>query len=229
MKWKKIGVLGGLGPQATIDFYSKVLYYCQTKVKPHANEGYPEMIIYNCNFPPFSEKNQNKVNPKLIKAAKSLEKAGADFIVIPSITPHIFYDSIKKSVSIPIINIIEEVVNIVKNKAKVVELLATTMTIKNNLFQSKFKKYKIKILTLNKNDQNQLEMIIFGVMEGKINQQKREIVIKMINKLKKSGASLIILGCTELPVLLGGLSKRKDFLDTLDIAAKIAVEKAMKT
>ena len=228
MKLKTIGVLGGLGPQATIDFYSKVLSYCQTKIEAHANECYPEMVIYNCNFPPFSEKNQNKINPKLIKAAKNLEKAGADFIIIPSITPHIFYDDIKRSVSIPIINVVEEVTNIIKNKTKTIGLLATTMTIKGNLFQSKFKKYKIKILILNKKDQNQLENIIFGVMEGKINKQKREIVIKMINKLKKSGASLIILGCTELPVLLEELSIRKDFLDILDVASKVAVEKAME-
>lgn len=225
---KTIGVLGGLGPQATIDFYSKVLSYCQTKIKAHANEGYPPMIIYNCNFPPFSERNKSAVNLRLIAAAKSLEKAGANFIVIPSVTPHIFYDDIKSTLSIPVVNVINEVINIAKHKSKIIGLLGTTATIKSTLFQSHLEKYGIKTLTLNESEQTQLEKIIFSVMEGGINPEKRKVVIKAINKLKKSGASLIILGCTELPVLLGSLSKREEFLDTIDIAAKVSVEKAMK-
>ncbi len=229
MKLKTIGVLGGLGPQATIDFYSKVLSYCQARIKAHANKGYPEMIIYNCNFPPFSEKDKSIVNPKLINAAKSLEKAGADFIVMPSVTPHIFYDEIKKNVTIPIVNAVEEIrKNVVKKKSKMVGLLGTTMTIKSNIIQSSLKKYSIKILTLDNIYQNKIEKVIFNVMESKINPKQKNFVIKTVNKLKNSGASLIILGCTELPVLLGDLAKRKDVLDVTEILAKVAVDKVMR-
>lgn len=231
MKWKTIGVLGGLGPQATIDFYNKVLAYCQKKIKAHANEGYPEMVIYNCNFLPFSGKNKIRINPKLIIAAKSLEKAGADFIAILSITTSILFqkniNSVKKKVSIPVIDFVEEVVNSTKTKAKVIGLLGHKVTIKSKVLQSRFKENDIKTLTLNNADQNQLDKIIIGVMEGKANHQKRKIIMKMAGKLKKDGASLIVLGCTELPVLLGDLAKRKDVLDVTEVLAKAAVERAV--
>jgi len=81
--YQTVGVLGGFGPEATVDFYQRVLDYAKKRVTgSRANTGYPKMIIYSCNFIPFdtSDENEKRANPELLEAAKTLEKAGANFI-----------------------------------------------------------------------------------------------------------------------------------------------------
>ncbi|MBI4163373.1 MAG: amino acid racemase, partial [Candidatus Aenigmarchaeota archaeon] len=133
-KYKKIGVIGGMGPESTIIFYQEIVRVFQNKFNAKYDSDYPEMMISNLPIPDVVEnlQNPNAIIEMIKENSKKLESAGMDFIAIPCNTVNLFYDMFSRSVSIPILNIIEETVKKVKSAGyKKVGLLATETTIKN--------------------------------------------------------------------------------------------------
>src|ERR1035437_4647917 len=136
-KIKTLGIIGGLGPETTARFYMEVVFAC-SKISGRR----PQILISNVAVPLSVEKeliteakNMKNILPFLLNAARQLEKGGADFIVIPCNTVHIFIEEIRASVNIPVLSIIEETSNFLrKGKVKEVGVFATTATIKNKLF-----------------------------------------------------------------------------------------------
>ena len=120
LKWKKtVGIVGGFGPYSTLDFERMMFDYCREKFPGmRANEGYPPMITRNCNFIPFIIDGVGKrLNPELLIIMGKLQQDKADFIVIPSNTPHIFFDELANSVNVPVLNIVEETVKAVNERS----------------------------------------------------------------------------------------------------------------
>jgi|SRR3989344_2056477 len=223
-KYKTIGILGGMGPEATADLYLRIIQLFQQRYDAMYDSDFPEIIIVNLPIPDVvqNENEQNLVKEMLIEGVKKLEKAGADFVAIPCNTVTYYIKEMQSAVSIPIINILQETTNaIIKSGIEKVGLLGTETTIKNRIYDDVLRDFQI--LTLEKPEQIETTKIIMNILAGRKNPEDREKLLEFVQKLKKKGAKKVILGCTELPLVV---KSNDDVFDTLEILAKSAVERA---
>ena len=215
-----IGILGGMGTQAGLDFCNKLAKLNKGKI----DQKYPLFILYNkSNIPgrPENLHRYNKVLKSLLNGCKFLEKNKCKFIVIPCNTAHHWYDDLQKKIKIPIISMPREVylhaIKAFKKNSKI-GLLATEGTLKTGVYNKFFdKKFKLinpirSIQTKNVNKAIRLVKI------GKIKEAEKSIR-PAVNYLIKMKCRKIILGCTELPIAIFAfksfqkIKKSKTFLD----------------
>ncbi len=215
---KKVGIIGGLGPETSAEFCLNVGFAC-SKV----TEVRPNLLVSNVAIPLRIEseiingESKEKVLPLLIDSAKQLEKAGADFIVIPCNTVHVFIENIRKSVNVPVLSIIEEAGDFlaVKN-VKRVGLLGTQTTIKERLFDKILKENKVKVVTPEMSDQLELSRLIDRLVKNSHGKNDKDILLKIIDNLIKKNVDCILLACTDLQLLVKSHHKIQIF-DTLGI------------
>ena len=215
-----IGILGGMGTQAGLDFCNKLAKLNKGKT----DQQYPLFVLYNkSNIPgrPENLHKYNKVLKSLLSGCKFLEKNKCKFIVIPCNTAHYWFDDLQKKTKIPIISMPKEVyihsVKICKKNSKI-GLLATEGTLKTGIYNKFFDK-KFKLINPSKSIQkNNVNMAIKFVKMGKIKEAERA-VRPAVNSLIKMKCNKIILGCTELPIAIFAfksfqkIKKSKTFLD----------------
>lgn len=225
---KTVGIIGGLGPETTANFYLEVILSCFKTNKINR----PPMLIFNVpmlfNLEEGLIKNgigKENFLPFLINAAKHLERGGANFIVIPCNTAHIFIEEIRESVNIPVLSIIEETSNFLgKEKIKEIGLLATIATINNKLFDKNLKLSGIKIKTPGNSSQLKMGTIINRLVNNKHSEKDKKELLEIINELKVKN---VILACTDLQILNPKCSGVKIF-DTMDILAKATILEILK-
>src|SRR3989339_2250623 len=148
---KTVGIIGGLGPETTAEFYLDLVFSCFKKSK----KARPAVIIASVPLPYKIEedlitknKGSERYIPFLVNEAKRLEKAGADFIVMPCNSLHVFINEIRNAVKIPVLSIVEETVHFLKKKKyKRVGIVSTSATIRNKLYETAFEKNKIAYVT----------------------------------------------------------------------------------
>tara|TARA_B100000575_G_scaffold287574_1_gene286137 strand:- start:162 stop:908 length:747 start_codon:yes stop_codon:yes gene_type:complete len=247
-----IGILGGMGTQAGLDFCNKLAILNRGKI----DQEYPLFLLYNKSDIPgrpesiglqtknlsnrstnkTSNVKYNKVLKSLLKGCKLLEKNKCKFIVIPCNTAHYWFDDLQKKINIPIINMPKEVFKFTKKKCKKnskVGLLATEGTLKTGVYNKIFdKNYKLLLPSLNL-QKNSVNKAIRFVKMGNV--KAAEGVIKpAINSLIKMKCKKIILGCTELPIAIfafksfKNIKSSKIFLDPNLILAHSAMAKHKK-
>ncbi len=227
---KTIGILGGMGPGASADLYSKIIKVCQKSYEAKLDEDYPPILIYNLPATQMiaSLKNKNRLFSELVYGVKKLESAGADFIILACNTIHYFLPELRQSVSIPILSIMEEVGSMLtKNKIEKVGLLATTTTVRQKVYENKFKELGISTLVPDKKSQSKLTGIIGRIVSGELNGKDRLYLKSLIKILKSRGAELVILGCTDLPLLVTQKNCELQLVDTLQVLADVAVRKSV--
>ena len=244
-----IGILGGMGTQAGLDFCNKLAILYRGKI----DQDYPLFLLYNkSNIPGrpesigihtgklsrkiSSKKNKQKylsVLKSLIYGCNLLKKSNCKFIVIPCNTAHYWYDDLKKKVKLPIINMPKEVFNYTKKKCKKnssIGLLATEGTLKTGIYNKFFDKRYNLIYPNTLNQKNSVNKTIKLVKMGKVKMASRTIQ-PAINYLIKKKCKKIILGCTELPIAIFAfksfqkIKKSKVFLDPNLILANAAMKK----
>ena len=244
-----IGILGGMGTQAGLDFCNKLAILYRGKI----DQQYPLFLLYNkSNIPgrPESIGVQNKkltnrfINKKskkkylsvlksLIDGCRVLKKSKCKFIVIPCNTAHYWYDDLAKKINLPIINMPEEVFKFTKKNCKEkssIGLLATEGTLNTGVYNRFFDK-KYKLIYPNKNFQkNSVNKAIKLVKMGNV-KAANKIIKLAINDLIKKKCKKIILGCTELPIAIFAyksfkqIKTSKIFLDPNLILAHAAMKK----
>ena len=223
---KKIGILGGLSPESTATYYE---YITREYTKRYGDYGYPEVIIYSVNFQEFVDwQHQGRWDlaaDKMIEVFRALEKAGADFGLIASNTMHIVFDKVQREISIPLINLIDVTAEVVKKEGiKTVGLLGTIFTMSKDLYKACLETRGIITLVPDRKDQEFVNSVIYEELtRGLIKPESREGYVKVVKKLKEKGAEGIILGCTEIPLLI----KEKDCGVRLYDATLIHAEKAL--
>ena len=243
-----IGILGGMGTQAGLDFCNKLAILNRGKI----DQEYPLFLLYNkANIPGRpesigtqtknlsnrftnlkSKKKYNHVLKSLLKGCQLLKKSKCKFIVIPCNTAHYWFDDLKKKIKLPIINMPKEVFNEIKKVKKNSEigLLATEGTLKTGIYNKFFdKKYNLIYpnLSLQKNSVNRaIKLVKMGNVK-----QASKVIKPAVNYLIKKNCKKIILGCTELPIAIfafksfENIKKSKIFLDPNLILAKAAMKK----
>ena len=215
-----IGILGGMGTQAGLDYCNKLAMLNRGKI----DQEYPLFILYNkSNIPgrpesigahtneistlPKSSKNlikYNKVLKSLLAGCRSLEKSGCKFIVIPCNTAHYWYEDLQQRIKIPIINMPEEVFLHTKKNCKKnskIGLLATDGTLKTEIYDKLFRNHFIIVKPTKNLQVHSVNKTIKNVKMGNVKLAEK-LIRPAINYLLKQKCKKIILGCTELPIAI---------------------------
>ncbi len=203
---KKIGIIGGLGPESTIDYYKGIINaFRQRKVGLMT----PEIIIYSVDVNRLLElvetKDWNNLVDWLVKMVNALYNAGAEFAIIGSNTPHIVFDKVKSRSPIPMLSIVDETCNRASNmKLKKLGLMGTKFTMESDFFQKAFHDAGISIIVPMKDEQQFIHNkiiseIALGIIKNSTRQELLSVVKRMIDEDSIDG---LILGCTELPLIL---------------------------
>ncbi len=225
-----VGVLGGLGPMASVYFYEMVVNMTDAK----KDQEHVDMIIASRATTPdrtafiMGDCEDNPASA-LVDDAKKLQKYGVDFVVMTCNTAHYFYDKIVQEIDIPLINIIEETIkHAKKTNHKKLAILATDGNIKTNLYQDMCKKYDIDFLVLDETRQSQIMQIIYGdIKSGK--PADMEKFNKIINYVKENDCDGVILGCTELSILKNDNNLDGNFyIDSLEVLARETIIKSKR-
>ena len=222
---KTIGIIGGMGPAATVDLFQKIV----ENTNAHCDREHIHILIDN--YPQIPDRTHaikegsNAPVSYILEAAGRLEDAGADFLIIPCNTSHYFYDEICAGTSIPVINMIEETAKWIRNKGyKKVGLFATDGVLSSGVYEKYFKNYGIQLLLPDVEEQKAVMHLIYDeIKAGK--EPHSDGLNSVIHRMKICGAEAFVLGCTELPIAFRG---RKDelFIDVTAILANAAIEKA---
>ena len=227
-----IGILGGMGTQAGLDFCSKLAKLNRGK----ADQKYPLFILYNkANIPDRKQnlKKYNKVLKSLIEGCKFLQENDCKFISIPCNTAHYWYKDLKKKIKIPILNMPEIVYSNAKKNLKKnskIGLLATEATIKTGVYSHYFNKKFLLISPNTTLQQRSVNKSIRLVKMGKTKEAERAIK-PAVNYLIKKKCKKIILGCTELPIAIFAYKSfkkaklSKTFMDPNLILAEASMKK----
>ena len=223
---KKVGIIGGVGPETTAEFYLDVIFACQEKDK----SSRPNIIISSVPLPYKIEEDlimrnvgSERYIPYLTAEAQRLEKAGADFIVMPCNSLHIFIEEIRKSVSIPVLSIVEETVKFIKESDfSRVGIVSTSATIENKLYENAFADAAIEYATPDDYQQAKMGKFIMNLVTGRQNNRDREEFIKIIGDFEAKNVDCVMLACTDLQLLIPKHPKLKIF-DTMKVLADATV------
>lgn len=229
MAKKVIGILGGMGPEATVDFMSKIIYNTPAKID---QEHLRILVDNNPQVPDRTKaisKEGESCGPVLAEMARNLEKWGADLLAMPCNTAHYFADFITEAVKIPFVNMIEETANtLVENGVKKVALLATDGTLRAGLYHQKLQEAGIELVVPSEEYQEKVMRTIAGVKAGDY-KTATAYKAELVDHVVARGAEAIILGCTELPIAFKDREGFNiTFYDPTDILAKAVVKKAIE-
>ena len=224
---KKLGMIGGTGPESTVDYYQSIISKFQEETG--SKENLPELLIYSINMYKIFDLLQNNQEEELAEylaaAVLSLERAGAEFAVISANTPHIVFDQVQQKVNIPMISIVEESYRKANQLGlQKIGLLGTQFTMENDFFKKPFTKSGKEIFVPNKDEQKFLHgKIVTELEKGIVKEETKKDFLAIVEKLiERHNIEGIVLGCTELPMLFKPEDLEIPQLNTVEIhVAKI--------
>lgn len=227
MKEKVVGILGGMGPEATIDIFAKITK--ETKAKK--NEDYLRVIIDSNPKMPSRQKaileGTKSPGPAMAETAVNLEKAGADFIIIAANTAHYFFDDVKNAVNIPVLHIINEAIKETTRVApniKKIGILASSGATRSKIYNNACDKFEVSVLDVPKKLQKQVQKSIYSfIFEGR-NEKNVKMMVNVADYLINQGAEALVMGCTEIPLIIGNMKFNIPLIDPNEIIAKVAVK-----
>ncbi|MCS7236270.1 MAG: amino acid racemase [Armatimonadota bacterium] len=224
---RTVGVLGGMGPRATVDFLQKLV-----ELTPAERDQDHLRVVVDSN-PKIPDRSRcileggEDPTPALVATAQNLERAGADFLVIPCNTAHHFLDSIRRAVKIPVLDITEAVARSAEGLS-VVGLLATHATVVAGLYQRALGSRGCRVLVPTPQRQDLVDRAIRAVKAGQLGSQVRAWVREAGLELVASGAQALVLGCTEIPLVVDARDWTVPVLDSTALLAQAAVEEALR-
>lgn len=202
---KKIGLIGGISWVSTVDYYK---YINEGVNKKLGGLNFAECIIYSFNYAEIKKNNDandwEKTFEMFLKASEHLKSSGAEAIILCANTMHLIADKLQERIKLPVIHIATATANeITKHQLKKVGLLGTKFTMKMDFFTSKLKEQNIEVIIPNEEDCEFIHYTIFEELgRGLLLPESKKRYIDIINKLANKGAEGIILGCTEIPLLI---------------------------
>ncbi len=228
---KTLGIIGGLGPETTSEFYLDIVFSCQERENTHR----PAIIISSVPMPYNIEEEAISKNkgierflPFLTAEAKRLEKAGAEIIVMPCNSLHVFINEIRGSVKTPVLSIVEETIKFLKkNNLNRVGIVSTSATIQNRIYEDSFRQNGIAYETPNPLQQAKMGKFILNLVRGQQKNTDREELIKIIDSFGEKKVDCVILACTDLQLLIPKHPKLKIY-DTMKIFADATVNRMLE-
>lgn len=229
-KTKVIGVLGGMGPESTADFYKKLIVQCQQQYGAQHDQDYPEIFIYNLPIPDIVQglQDPDRTTQMLIDGAKKLESIGVDVIAMPCNTAHYFYPAMAAAIKIPFICIFLATAKKIKSLGYTkVALLATETTCTYKSFGDDFERNGIELVYPSPALQNKLTRIILNILAGKKFESDKQNLLSIMNIMQEQGAQGGILACTDLPIILSQKDTDITIFDTTNILAEATINYAL--
>src|SRR3989338_115723 len=204
MNRKIIGILGGMGPEASNYLYKTLIDLSIKYFNAKNNDDFPEVIINSIPVPDFisSDRKRGEALKMLLERVQQLNRIDLLCLSIACNTAHVLLNDLRKHSDVPFVSMIDEVVQAVRgNNHKVVGLLGTPSTIRYKLYQKALEANEISTIIPDDMQIKILEQVIRNVLAGKLLKQDAQTLTKIADSLKKRGAKGIILGCTELPLI----------------------------
>jgi len=223
MQEKIPGIIGGMGPEATVDLMQRII----ANTRASDDVDHIHCIVDNNPKIPSRIKailtdNGESPGPAMAAMGKKLEEYGADFLVIPCNTAHHYYEDVSQAVTIPVVHLIDLVVEQVVTKypdLKKIGVLGSTTIIKTKLYQTLFAKRGVEVIYPDDSVQDILFNVIKNIKRGDTGEQTCKTFSDIGDHLKTKGVTLTILGCTELGIIAGELP-----LAYIDAAEVLAIE-----
>jgi aspartate racemase len=228
---KRIGILGGMGPEATADLFLRIIKSTPAKV----DQDHIRTIIDS--NPMIPDRTASILHdgpnplPEMLNSGKTLENVGADFIIIPCNTAHYYLEDLQKSLKIPVLNMIN-LAAIEASKqpnVKTAGLLATDGTVHSRIYHKDFEEKGIKIVTPEgKNQKKVMKAIYDHIKKGEL-VKGQKIIHKVAKDLVKRGVGIMVCGCTEISLVLHHGDLEIPVLDPLQVLSETAVALALGT
>lgn len=228
---KTIGLIGGMSWESTSEYYRIINEEVKSRLgKLHS----AKIVMWSFDFQEIEELQHSgdweKLSQKMIEAGGNLKKAGADFIVICTNTMHKMADEIEKATGLEVYHIADATANEIKSKnMKKVALLGTEFTMTGDFYKKRIEdKFDIEIIIPNEIERKIIHKIIYEELcLGIVEKDSKQIYLEIIKKMEEKGAEGIILGCTEIPLLIKNEDCDIELFDTTYIHSLGAVEKAV--
>jgi aspartate racemase len=232
VKEKTIGILGGMGPEATLDCFAKII-----KSTPAKTDQEHLRVIVDSN-PKVPDRNAAIIAegespvPILVAGCRALQQAGADFIIMPCVSAHFFLDEIQQQIALPILSIFDVVSQAIISdhpQIKTVGLMGTTGTINGGLFQKRLAADGIKTIVADESHQSKVMEAIYDIKNSLPARSRAQITSDLVaaaERLISNGARGIVAGCTEIPLALKQRHLSVPYFDALTILARAAILKA---
>jgi aspartate racemase len=230
--YKRIGILGGLTPESTVPYYLHIIHRYEEMFHNHA---YPEVVIFSVSFQKFDDwmerEDWESMELELANGLSALHGAGADFAVIATNTMHNLYEKLDRRNIIPLLSLVDATAAEVKKTGiKRVGLIGTKFAMNKPYYREGLAKFGIKAIVPDEEDQVYIGKVIFEELSyGILKEESRRGYIEIMERLKKKGAQGIILGCTEIPLLIKQEHTKIPIFDTTSIHAEAALQHALKS
>jgi len=229
---KTIGIIGGLGPESTVDYYKEIIAAFNAR---YDEMTYPEIIIYSVNIDEFMKfvetENWLGLSEWLLEKISSIHRAGAQFAVIASNTPHIVFDEIKSKSPIPLLSIVEETCNKAQEMdLKNVGLMGTKLTMEADFYKKPFISKGMSVVVPSEKEQQLIHHKLFSEIElGIFKDSTREKLLAIAKRMvDEEGVDALILGCTELPLILTESKYGIPFLNTTAIHCESIIKHCLQ-
>ena len=221
-----VGVLGGMGPDATVDFMSKVVACTPAK---HDHDHIRMLVNHNPQVPDRqidTDEQRKAVRATLADMAQGLQDAGAEFLVMPCNTAHGFLDDVYERVDIPFLNIVTETVHAIRRAypdASAVGVMATDACLNAELYQSAIRDAGMSVIVPSADVQTLLMELISRIKCGDQSSDVADEMARCANSLVQLGAQVIAGGCTEIPLVLNAENLSVPFVSSTDVLAERTV------
>lgn len=228
---KTIGLIGGMSWESSIEYYRIINEQVRSRL---GGLHSAKCLMYSVNFEEIeryqAEGNWKKAGETLGEVALSLEKGGADFVVICSNTMHMVLEDIEEKISIPVLHIADATANQIREQGiRTVGLLGTKYTMEQNFYKQRLESNHIKVLIPNEQDREIVNKVIYEELcLGHIQSDSKAYYREVIERLIQDGAEGIILGCTEIGLLIKPEDSKVPLFDTTFIHAIEAVHTSLE-
>jgi aspartate racemase len=223
---KTIGIVGGMGPQATVDLFQKIV-----RATP-ARKDQDHIHIVIDDFPQIPDRTAFLLGkgetplPYILKSVRLLETAGVHVLCMPCNTAHYFVEDIRNATPLPLMSIVETTLNEIRGSFEAfieIGLLATDGTLIGRVYHNAFESEGYRIITPVDEEQRELMRIIYAIKAGETEEHVQALEA-IIEHMRFLGSKLVILGCTELPILLRYFEPSIPVIDATSCLAKGIVE-----
>lgn len=230
---KKLGLVGGMGPESTIPYYRGIVYGVRERMGERVMPLLSMESVNVFDIQTFcNEEQYEALTEYLLAAVRNLAAAGADFAALSANTPHIVFDRLKECSPIPLISIVEAACEEAKRRGMTrIGLMGTIFTMEGSFFQKPFEENGIRVVVPGKEEMEYINRKIYTELEfAEVKEETQAGLVSIIRRMvQEDGIEAIVLGCTELPLALNDRISPVPCLDTLKIHVRALVEEIAST
>lgn len=229
MKEKLIGILAGMGPRSTAPFIEQVIDECQLQYGAKYDEEYPKMMIYSLPTPFYIDKpiDHGLMKKTIIEGLKRLEEIGVDFIAMPCNSAHIYYEELRDSINVKLLDIVEETINRVPFKSQRITMFSTSTTYNSLIYQKGIERSNHEFI-FKDNWQLKINTLIQSIKLDKKNDKNIKVWNELLEDIRVEQIENVIVACTDLNAVLEHSKYPINIIDSSNSLAKAVVENYLK-